>query len=349
MKTLLASALVVGVAIAESAYYIGNYTANGQVNLVPYPLGVCVPTGAVSGFTYSTFTCYADSVEQRKFDMTDTTCSGAYTAGFLPKAGTGGVEGYTICDGPVSYMTINQYVSNCNLWKQGKTGIATTVVAADACTWTTTVGDVPVYSRSLCDGDMQQLYYYAGDNTCSINDAIVDFKQTSSNCNHFTDQGSLKIYSALIKCVVDEEVQRCETPLANYEAMVSFEGVDSGIDYTQVYEGLFEYATVDTFEMNDTLHLTLSFCTQYEDSKYADSVADLGVTTLSSSYISDSAKVCWSCVEFSCANSSRCGDSDYCVNSEQCTTTTTETANSANVVYTSFAVMMGLLLSWTLF
>jgi len=79
VKTLLASALAVGVAVADSAYYIGNYTANGQVNLIPYPLGVCVPTGAVSGFVYSIFTCSGDDIQQKKYAMTDTTCSDDYT------------------------------------------------------------------------------------------------------------------------------------------------------------------------------------------------------------------------------------------------------------------------------
>jgi len=66
MKSILISALAVGVAVADSAYYIGNYTANGQVNAVPYPLGVCVTTGALSSIGYSNFTCDGDNIKTKK-------------------------------------------------------------------------------------------------------------------------------------------------------------------------------------------------------------------------------------------------------------------------------------------
>jgi hypothetical protein len=284
--------------------------------------------------------------------MSDTTCSVSSTTETFAKGSVHGVEGYVNCDGPSSYMIINQYLTNCKLWNQGKSGAASTVVAADACTLSGSSGGVGIYSRTTCDGDNQMVKLYAGDNTCTTNAALVSASTTTTDCHYFTSQGALNVYSAVVRCVIDDMPQRCTTPLVDYEAVVTVEGADDDVDYYQVYMDLFPDATVMlTNGTGDSFYLSLGFCSPYEDAKYATSVDALGDTTLSSPDVSDSAKVCWTCSGYTCNNETRCGTDSYCDMTEQCvsSTTSTEGVKSANVVYTSFAVMTGLVLSWTLF
>lgn len=366
MKSILISALALGVAVADSQYYIGNYTASGQVNWVPYPLGVCVTTGALSSIGYSVFNCDGDdNIEQKKYASGDSTCSEAFTTITIPRKNVPGLEGYANCDGPVSYMVINQYAGSCQSWKQGKAGVATTVIAVDACTYAGQEGGINLYSRTVCTGNGQETAVYAEENTCSVSAAIVLQKTDPLECHFFGAQGGIQIYSAQTKCVVDGVTQRCSVPLTNYEAVLTFEDVEGEPDYSEVYGGLFEYSTVEVTPMNGSVHLNLGFCTQYEDVKYASAVENLGQTTLDSTYINDDATVCWTCLGFTCGNSTLCGTDDYCTTSEQCITTittstsstsltsteleTTEQASSVSAIYTSLALVMGLILSWTLF
>jgi len=164
--------------------------------------------------------------------------------------------------------------------------------------------------------------------------------------------------------VIDGVIQRCSVPLTTYEAVVTVEDVEGTPDYSQVYRGLFEYATLEVTPVNESVHLNLDFCTQYEDVKYGTAVKNLGQTTLTSAYINDDAKVCWTCLGFTCANATRCGTDDYCTMTEQCYTgiisttsimstteleETTEKASSASAIYASLTSMVGLILSLTLF
>jgi len=185
MKSILISALAVGVAVADSAYYIGNYTANGQVNAVPYPLGVCVTTGALSSIGYSNFTCDGDNIKQKKYGSGDSTCSGSFTTITIPKKSVRGFEGYANCDGPVSYMIINEYASSCQNWKMGKGGLAVTVVAADACTFAGQQSGTNAYSRTVCTGNGQETVLYAGDETCSVSDMLVEQTTAPLECHFF--------------------------------------------------------------------------------------------------------------------------------------------------------------------
>jgi len=278
-----------------------------------------------------------------------------------------GFEGYTNCEGPTSYMVINQYLSSCANWKMGKPGVAATVVAGDACTISGEKDGVLLYSRSTCTGDAQYVTIYSGDNTCSGS----GMQQTIPlECHYYGTQSSFQIYSATTKCVVDGVKQRCTVPLTTYDALVSIEGVQGTPNYSQIYRSVFESATVSVsaiLDLNstDNLLLNLSFCTQYEDVKYATAVKNLGQTTLTSV---DAEKVCWTCLEATCANTTICGTNDYCTMTEQCTVPTTtpaptpievtssptvggttDMASSTTNIFVSLTLMMGLFLSWMLF
>jgi len=277
-------------------------------------------------------------------------------------------------------MVLAQYLASCNSWNQGLGGVATTVVAGDACTWTgqKTEGGIPVYSRTTCTSDDQQVKLYAGDNTCST--TAISTTTSTNLCHFFNTQGGLKIYTALIKCVVDGERQRCADALVEYDAALTFENLGTEVDFQQVYDGLFEFATVTATEVNDSstlYHLSLEFCSKFEDAKYDDAVKYLGSTTLNADSVPDNGAIMsWTCIDYVCRNSSLCGTDNYCNTTRQYyyQPTTTEVdgssidgssttivdpedpdkttkepeASSANAIYVSFTLMMGLLLSLTL-
>jgi hypothetical protein len=357
---LFVFALTVSVATADvlsTSYYIGNFTAFGKFsNFVPYPLGLCVLTGAsTTSYDFAIFTCNDGNITQQTYAAGDSTCSGSSTSATWVAGTTPGEGNYASCSGTDSYMVLGEYLGSCSAWKLGSNPLVTTTISMNACTYQKTVSDVKVYSISTCDGDGYTTTLYANDYTCSVSAAKIQFNYTANGCGFYLKEeveGSTEsIYTALLKCVKNDVTQRCTAPLALYTFNVTAQNLQTTPNFTKVYKELFEYATVEVQQKtSNSAWLDLDFCTEWEDKKYITSLENLGSTTLKSLDVTATSSVCWSCTSFNCTEVSLCASDDYCSSSVTCateaTTTTKSPKKSASVTSVSVASLAMLVLSF---
>jgi hypothetical protein len=330
-------------AVADPFYYIGNYSAAGTIRLVPYPLETCVPNGAFS-YKYEVYHCTQNNeVYKEVYNQNDPTCESEYTTSDpWPISPTLARGGYADCEGERNYMEVYQYLSSCNLWESGGNPLATTIISTDACVFQQVDpgSGASIYARSTCDAYGQVSYVYAQDPSCSVGAALIDIIETPVGCSFYTTTTSGDVYSAMIRCVVDDVIQRCDDYLSWYEASVSITNFDPSYDIEDVYTKLFKYATVVVTDVTGTTDITatleIGLCTQWEDYKYGPYIKDLGLKTLG--LINNDAEVCWTCVDYICVNSTYC-DTDNCIMSEQCYPSATTSTEENNMMTTTTSMM----------
>jgi len=356
MKSFIAASALALAAAADSKYYIGNYSAAGTNRILAYPLETCVPDGAFS-FNYVVFHCSSNDMKiySEVYEMDDPYCESEYTttAEWDLSLTAGGLN-YADCIGERNYMEVFQYLGSCSSWESGSNPIATTIISTDACTYqkTDATTGYPIYAKTTCDGDKQTTQVYVGDYTCT-SPMVYQTLVTELGCSFYMSTTSGDVYSAMSRCVVNDVVQRCTTPISSYTTHLQFWGLSDETDLQSVYQRMFPYAGLSITDMTGTapnvnLTLDLTFCTEWEDSKYGPVVKNVGQETLDA--LNYDAMICYMCVDSMCVNSTMC-DSSNCVMTEQCAPTTTTalemtTTSSVGAIFVSiFTILMTLLAS----
>jgi len=371
MKSLLATALALGVTV-NGQYYIGNYTAGTTKALVPYPLGVCVPNGALSGYNYVIYTCMDGNVTEQTYGMSDTECESTYTSKTWKRSLNPGYYGYSDCPGEndeSSYVQIGQYLSSCAGWKDGSDPVASTYISIDdACVYhgKVTVGGItyPSFSQTDCDGEGYTTMVYLGDPTCTT--TAAETITIPLGCYFYESSGGLNIYSAWMECWdgVLEETERCDEPVFEYTGMVMFENLTEALDefeYEELFQDIFWYATIDDVSESTTtaMNVTIELCSWWEFEKYESWLESMGTALLTSDDLNAGVKVCWSCIEymstnktlyggFTCDHATQCMTAGTSTTTAKATTSTTgmatTTTKSASHVYVSLVSLIGMLL-----
>jgi len=365
MKSLLATALALGVAV-NGQYYIGTYSVAGSPQgIVPYPLGVCSPNGALSGYNNVIYTCSSGMITEKIYQWNDTDCESTYTTKTFAVVNNPGHAGYSDClaDDEAAYLQVGQYLSNCAAWKEGEEPSATTIISTDGCTyydWQVIEGtNYSLYSLTECDGEGYETIVYF-DNVCE--GTVANTVSVPLGCYFYKSVGNLKVYTAWMECYDGEEDERCEEPVADFEAHVVLYNYTLGDEVEELFTDLFWYATVDVFwdfeGANDTIanvSLEIEFCTLWEYEQYESMISDLGATLQATIGVEDEInsgvnEICWSCLNYHNTNKTLYGGFT-CNKKEQCwmaTTSTkmgtTTTKKSASTVYVSMVSLIGLLL-----
>jgi len=363
MRSLLATALALGVTV-NGQYYIGNYSVNGVVStIIPYPLEVCAPNGALSSYNYVIYSCVNGNITEQVY--TDAECEGTVTATNKMKVvNKPGYAGYSDCleAESASYVQVGQYLTNCANWNEGKDPAAYTLISTDsACVYAKTQGGVPIFSETFCAGDSYTTYLYADDPSCSS--TAIKTLVVPLGCYFYETMDGLNIYNAWMECFdgLEDVYERCTSAeaVATYEAnLVIYNYTLDEIE--QLFEDLFWYSTIDTEvewsgadETTANVTLELEFCTQWEFEKYESWIESIGTTIQSAIGVSDEInvgvnKICWMCLDFTYAKNATVYGGFTCDKSQQCwmstTTTMMTTKKSASTVYVSMISLIGLLL-----
>jgi hypothetical protein len=315
MKSIIvASALALGAFAVDSKYYISNYTAGSTTKLVAFPLETCVPNGALS-FNYVVYHCadFDSKIYSQVFDMDDPYCESEYTeTSHVDIAVTNlAGKGYADCAGSRNYFQLFQFLGSCDGWENGDNPVATTIVATDACTFQKIDTDTgyPIYARTVCSGDGLATYIYVGDYTCSMVSALAETRMADLSCGY---SGTSSAYSALARCVVNDAVDRCDAPISGYTTDLQFYGLNEDTDFQSLFMRMFPYSNLAISNvMGDTpnvnLTLDLSFCTQWEDSKYGPIIQNLGQETINA--LNYDLTICFACTDSMCVNSTMCDES----------------------------------------
>jgi hypothetical protein len=255
------------------------------------------------------------------YAQSDPECGGDHTDTTFAKSNAPAQSGYASCGGDRSYMEVFQYLESyggCDSWEQGNNGIATTVIANNACVYYGTQSGFPVYTRTMCTAEGQTTFAYINDPSCSVSAALVGVTNTELGCSFYANTTSGVVYSAMTRCVIDDEIQRCADPISMYSSHVQFMNLMWNVDMWSVYSKLFPYATLTVRNLtyhnysDQTIEVNVSFCTEWEDRKYGSKMKSLASYTLTSSDINDNATICANCVASYCVNSTMCGGSSYC-------------------------------------
>jgi len=356
MKSLiLASALALGALAVDSYYYIANYSAGTTKKLIPYPLETCVPNGAFS-FNYVVYHCsdFDSKVYSEVYESDDPYCESTYTVTSKVDIAVtnNGKYGYADCVGTRNYMEVLQYLGSCSNWENGKDPIAVTRIATDACTFQMVDSNTgyPIYARTNCDGDGQTTYVYVGDYTCQSPSALYQTLYTELGCSYYTSSSAGTVYSAMSRCVVNDNVDRCSMPISQYTSAVQVMGLTEDTDFTALYMRMFPYSGLSVSDLSGThpnvnFTLDLTFCTEWEDRRYGPLVKDLGQQTINA--LNYDVTVCFNCVDSMCVNSTMCDESN-CDMTHRCapmvTTTMMTTESSVGAMHVGIATFLMTLL-----
>jgi len=187
--SLLAS--FVGIVFGTTNHFVGLYSnvAYQITEYFPYPVGVCVSTGAA----YVQYTCESSSkiIENTYSDITCTVLKN--TTNYTTSSTAGSFQSWS-CSGSNYYAKATVYTANCGV------SLITSYYATDVC-FQNYGGDS--YGKATCynsTGNATIASYGKTDNTCSQAMNATSTLYVHTGCSSFTTISGISLYAILDVC-----------------------------------------------------------------------------------------------------------------------------------------------------